>query len=96
MLAMIEALRKVIKRMHYPLDVMLVCVRWHAAYPLGVERTWAFKPRAAPASSLAVDHRAPQRAPLRRNARREATSAFAGALPCGVRDLVDGPFRTRA
>jgi hypothetical protein len=25
--AMIEALRKVIKRMHYPLEVMLTCVR---------------------------------------------------------------------
>ena len=31
---MIEALRKVIKRMHYPLEVMLTCVRWYAAYPL--------------------------------------------------------------
>ena len=30
----IEALCKVIKRMHYPLEVMLVCVRWDAAYPL--------------------------------------------------------------
>jgi len=30
----IDALRKVIKRMHYPLEVMLVCVRWYAAYPL--------------------------------------------------------------
>ena len=33
MLLMIEALRKVIKRLHYPLEVMLVCVRWYAAYP---------------------------------------------------------------
>jgi transposase-like protein len=32
MLAMIEALRKVIKRM----EVMLVCVRWYAAYPLSL------------------------------------------------------------
>jgi len=31
---MIDALRKVIKRMHYPLEVMLTCVRWYAAYPL--------------------------------------------------------------
>ena len=31
---MIEALRKVIKRMHYPPEVMLVCVRWYAADPL--------------------------------------------------------------
>ena len=30
---MIDALRKVIRRMHYPLEVMLICVRWHAAYP---------------------------------------------------------------
>ena len=29
-----EALRKVIKRMHYPLEVMLTCVRWYVAYPL--------------------------------------------------------------
>jgi putative transposase len=30
----IEALRRVIHRMHYPLEMMLVCVRWYAAYPL--------------------------------------------------------------
>ena len=33
---MIEELRMVIKRMHYPLEVMLVCVRWYAAYPLSL------------------------------------------------------------
>ena len=33
---MIEALRKVIKRMHYPLEVMLVRVRWYVAYPLSL------------------------------------------------------------
>ena len=33
-LRMIEALRRVVRRMHYPLEVMLVCVRWYAAYPL--------------------------------------------------------------
>ena len=31
---MIEALRLVTQRTHYPLEVMLVCVRWYAAYPL--------------------------------------------------------------
>jgi transposase-like protein len=36
MMAMIEALRKVIKRLHYPIEVMLVCVRWYAAYPLSL------------------------------------------------------------
>ena len=33
-LTMIEALHRVVQRMHYPLEVMLVCVRWYAAYPL--------------------------------------------------------------
>jgi putative transposase len=33
---MIEALRKVLKRLHYPLEVMLTCVRWYAAYPLSL------------------------------------------------------------
>ena len=28
---MLEALRRVVQRMHYPLEVMLVCVRWYAA-----------------------------------------------------------------
>ena len=35
---MIEALRKVIQRMHYPLEVMLTCVRWYAAYPLSLRQ----------------------------------------------------------
>ena len=29
-------LRKVLKRLHYPLEVMLTCVRWYAAYPLSL------------------------------------------------------------
>lgn len=29
-----STLRGVIKRLHFPLEVMLVCVRWYAAYPL--------------------------------------------------------------
>ena len=29
-----SSLRRVIKRLHFPLEVMLVCVRWYAAYPL--------------------------------------------------------------
>jgi len=28
---MIEALRKVIQRLHYPIEVMLACVRWYSA-----------------------------------------------------------------
>src|SRR5450755_4983405 len=34
--SMIEPLRKVLKRLHYPIEVMLVCVRWYAAYPLSL------------------------------------------------------------
>jgi len=33
---MIDSLRKVLKRLHYPIEVMLVCVRWYAAYPLSL------------------------------------------------------------
>ena len=33
---LIEALRRVIKRLHYPAEVMLVCVRWYMAYPLSL------------------------------------------------------------
>ena len=33
-LAMIGELRKMLKRLHYPLEVMLVCARCYAAYPL--------------------------------------------------------------
>ena len=29
-------LRKVLKRLHYPLEVMLMCVRWYVAYPLSL------------------------------------------------------------
>ena len=32
--AMAGELRKVLKRLHYPLEVMLLCARWYAAYPL--------------------------------------------------------------
>jgi hypothetical protein len=34
-LAMIGELRKVLKRLHYPLEVMLVRARWYAASPSG-------------------------------------------------------------
>ncbi len=32
------ALRKVLKRFHYPLEVMLTCVRWYVAYPLSLRQ----------------------------------------------------------
>ena len=31
-----SALRKILKRFHYPLEVMLTCVHWYVAYPLSL------------------------------------------------------------
>jgi transposase-like protein len=33
-----SSLRKVIKRLHYPMSVMLTCVRWYVAYPLSLRQ----------------------------------------------------------
>ena len=30
------AVARVLKRLHYPLDVILTCVRWYGAYPLSL------------------------------------------------------------
>ena len=35
---MIETLRRAFKRLHYPVEVMLVCVRWYVAYPLSLRQ----------------------------------------------------------
>lgn len=32
-----DALRKVLKRLHYPLEIMLTCMRWYVAYPLSLQ-----------------------------------------------------------
>ena len=34
--SIIGALHKVLQRLHYPLGVMLTCVRWYVAYPLSL------------------------------------------------------------
>jgi transposase-like protein len=31
-----STLHRVLKRLHYPLEVMLTCVRWYVAYPLSL------------------------------------------------------------
>jgi transposase-like protein len=31
-----STLNKVLQRLHYPLEVMLTCVRWYVAYPLSL------------------------------------------------------------
>jgi len=47
-----EALRKVLQRLHYPLEVMLVCVRWYAAYPLSLRHLEEMMAE----RGIAVDH----------------------------------------
>jgi transposase-like protein len=37
--AIIPALLTALKRLHYPLKVMLVCVRWYAAYLFCISKT---------------------------------------------------------
>ena len=32
-----STLNKVLQRLHYPLEVMLICVRWYVACPLSVQ-----------------------------------------------------------
>jgi hypothetical protein len=34
----------VLKRLHYPLEVMLTCVRWYAAYPLSLRHIEVLAP----------------------------------------------------
>ena len=51
-LAMIGELRQVLKRLHYPLEVMLVCARWYAAYPLSLRHIEAMMQK----RGVFVDH----------------------------------------
>ena len=53
------ALHKVIKRMHNPLKVVLICVRWYAAYPLSlrhIEECWTVCTGAAPTRRCRADN----------------------------------------
>ncbi len=64
MIAIIKELGKVIQRLHYPLEVMLTCVRWYAAYPLSlrhIEEMMQERPRLSSLTPL-----------LRRNPRRSS------------------------
>jgi len=50
-----STLRRVLKRLHYPLELMLTCVRWYLACPV-----WSKNPKQLPAQCLL--HRAEGRA----------------------------------
>uniref|UniRef100_UPI003BEEE573 IS6 family transposase n=1 Tax=Burkholderia arboris TaxID=488730 RepID=UPI003BEEE573 len=55
------ALAKVFKRLHYPFDVMLLCVRWYVAYPLSLRHLEEMMAE----RGLSVDHSTVHRWALR-------------------------------
>jgi len=55
------AMSKVFKRLHYPLDVMLLCVRWYVAYPLSLRHLEEMMAE----RGVAVDHSTVHRWALR-------------------------------
>ncbi len=52
MKALSPALAKVLKRLHYPLEIMLVYVRWYVAYPLSLRNLEEMMSE----REIAVDH----------------------------------------
>jgi putative transposase len=42
MKALNPAVARVLKRLHYPLDVILTCVRWYVAHPLSLRHFEVF------------------------------------------------------
>ncbi|CAB3774893.1 hypothetical protein LMG29542_08275 [Paraburkholderia humisilvae] len=68
MKALSPAVAKVLRWLHYPLGIMLVCVRWSVAYPLGLRNLeeWSGKDATLPSRpyptemmaerGIAVDH----------------------------------------
>ena len=46
-----DALHKVLKRLHYPLEIMLTCVRWYVAYPLSLRHIEEWNGRLPPDAS---------------------------------------------
>lgn len=48
----ISTLRHVIKRLHFPLERILVCVHWYAAYPLSLRQLEEMMPE----RGVCVDH----------------------------------------
>jgi hypothetical protein len=48
------ALAKVLKRLHYPLEMILTCVRWYVAYPFSLQHLEEMKAE----RGVSVDHSA--------------------------------------
>ena len=54
---MIAELGRVIKRLHYPVEGMLLCMRWYAAYPLSLRHIEETMAERAVAANHATTHR---------------------------------------
>ncbi len=52
-----STLRRVLKRLRFPLEVMLVCVRWYAAYPLSLRNLEEMMAERGVAADHATVHR---------------------------------------
>jgi len=61
---MIEASCKVIKWMRYPLEVMLICMRWYVAYPQSLRHIGAITHERGVLVDHATVHLAGSSAPL--------------------------------
>ncbi|HEY4047802.1 MAG TPA: IS6 family transposase, partial [Acidobacteriaceae bacterium] len=55
--ALIPTVGRVLKRLHYPLDVILTCVRWYVAYPLSLRHLEEMMSE----RGISVDHSTVQR-----------------------------------
>ena len=88
---MAEALRKVIKRLLYPIEVMLVCVRWYVAYPQSLRHIEQMMAERGVSVDHATIHRwavkiAPVLAAVLRKRRRLAGSSWRMDETC-IQDL---------
>ena len=74
-----STLRDVVKRLHFPLEIMLVSVRWYAAYPLSLRNLEEMMRRAL-SSALT-----PQ---VRPAVDTGCSSAATGRAACGTRSSI--------
>ena len=69
-----STLRKVLKRLHYPLGIMLICVRWYLAYPLSLRNLEEMMAE----RGVAVDHATVNRWTLKGSGAIRACDKLAG------------------
>lgn len=77
------AVAEVLKRLHYPLDVMLLCVRWYVAYPLSLRQLEQMMAE----RGIAVDHSTVHRWALKLLPDQFHAASTAFQIEAGVRSL---------